>query len=107
MSESKEDESVEDEATDIKVNALDLKLSPNYSILWYRKVTFEQCDAGKLKWLKMPNKDKQRVDISHIYSYNKVMGKDCLKGIGRALSNTNFKILAWYVNEKTTYKIVK
>ena len=47
------------------------------------------------------------IDISHVYSYNKVMSKNCLKGIGKALSNTNFKILAWYVNEKYTYKIVK
>jgi hypothetical protein len=52
-------------------------------------------------------KNGQLVDISHVYSYNKVMGKDCLKGIGRALNNTNFKILAWYVNEKTTYTLVK
>lgn len=105
--EQKEDDSAEDEAADHKVDCLDVKLCPNYSVLWYRKVTFQQCDAGKLKWIRMLNKDKQKVHISHIYSYNKVMGKDCLKGIGKALGNTDFKILAWYVNEKLTYKIVK
>jgi len=30
------------------------------------------------------------------------MGHDCLWGIARALNKTNFKILAWYVNERDT-----
>jgi hypothetical protein len=67
---------------------------------------FEQVDAGKVEKIVM-TQDSKKVDVSHVYSYNKVMGKDCLKGIGRALNNTNFKILAWYVNEKSTYSYVK
>ena len=31
------------------------------------------------------------------------MGYDCLRGIAKALNNTNFKVLAWYKNEKETY----
>lgn len=82
------------------------QIKPDYNILWYCKCFFEQVDAGKVDKIAM-TKNNERVDVTHIYSYNKVMGKDCLKGIGRALNNTNFKILAWYVNEKSTYAIVK
>jgi hypothetical protein len=67
---------------------------------------FEQVDAGKVEKIVM-TKDNKKVDVTHIYSYNKVMGKGCLKSIGRAINNTNFKILAWFVNEKSTYSYVK
>ncbi len=84
----------------------ELTLNPNYSVLWWTKWFFEQVDAGKVDKIVL-DKLNQRVDVTHVYSYNKVMGKDCLAGIGRSLNNTNFKILSWYVNEKTTYRIVK
>ncbi|CAI2366798.1 unnamed protein product [Moneuplotes crassus] len=89
-----------------EVSSSDLVLAPNYSVLWCTKCVFEQVDAGKVDKIVL-NKLGRREDITHVYSYNKVMGKDCLAGIGRSLNNTNFKILSWYVNEKTTYRIVK
>lgn len=95
------------DGSDSKLEDYKFELKPDYSILWYRKVTFQQCDAGKQPKIQMINNDNELVDVSHVYSYNKVMGKSCLVGIGKALNNTNFKILAWYVNEKTTYSLVK
>ena len=103
---SKENSNDED-GSDSKIEDLDFEFKPNYSILWYRKVTFQQWDAGKLPKIQMLDNNNEMVDVSHVYSYNKVMGKECLKGIGKALNNTNFKVLAWYVNEKTTYSLVK
>jgi hypothetical protein len=35
-------------------------------------------------------------DISHIYSYNKVMSPDDRREISKILNRTNFKIMAWY-----------
>lgn len=91
---------------DLKAEDLNIEIRPNFSMLWYRKVQFEQWDAGKADRIQMLKGDRM-VDVTHVYSYNKVMGKDCLIGIGKALNNTNFKILAWYVNEKSTYDYVK
>ena len=48
--------------------------------------------------------DELEEDLTHIYSYNKVMGADCLRGIAKSLNQTNFKILAWYVNPHDTYR---
>ena len=42
-------------------------------------------------------------DVDFVYSYNKVMGQECLRGIANSLNHTNFKILAWYTNPKDTY----
>lgn len=106
-SNSREDDYHSEAESDTKMRGKKIKYKPNYSILWYRKVSFKQCDAGKLYKIRMLDRNRKPVDVSHVYSYNKVMGKDCLKGIGQALSNTNFKILAWYVNEKVTYSLVK
>ena len=55
----------------------------------------------------MRNLKGEVTDITHIYSYNKVMSQECLVGIGKSLDKTNFKILAWFTNEKRTYKLVK
>lgn len=49
-----------------------------------------------------PSSGGVREDISHVYSYNKVMSWDCLEAIAKALNRTNFKILAWYINPKDT-----
>jgi len=56
-------------------------------------VTFEVADAAK-----MPDKykDSYGEDITHIYSYNKVMTFEDRKNICRTLNKTNFKIMAWY-----------
>jgi len=96
-----------DNTIETRLKNLNLKLEPNYSILWFRNVSFQQCDAGKVHKLEMKNNAGETSDITHIYSYNKVMGKEWLEGIAQALNNTDFKILAWYVNEKSTYNLVK
>jgi hypothetical protein len=68
---------------------------------WYKNVFFEHCDASRLKKFDYYcEKEKRKKDISHIYSYNKVMGKECLKDISTALNNTNFKVLIWYFPPK-------
>ena len=36
------------------------------------------------------------MDITHIYSYNKVMSFADRKDISKILNKTNFKLLAWY-----------
>lgn len=41
-------------------------------------------------------------DITHIYSYNKVMSKNDCEGICEILNRTDFKILAWYYGPKDT-----
>ena len=40
--------------------------------------------------------DDEGRDISHIYSYNKVMSEEDRAGIAEILNRTNFKLLAWY-----------
>jgi hypothetical protein len=35
-------------------------------------------------------------DISHIYSYNKIMSIDDRKSISEILNRTNFRLMAWY-----------
>lgn len=44
-------------------------------------------------------------DFTHIYSFNKVMGKKWLQEIAKVLNRTNFKILVWYFNESSTLKL--
>jgi len=63
-------------------------------------VTFELGDAAK-----PANKyclEATGEDISHIYSYNKVMSKPDCEGICQILNRTNFKVLAWYYGPKDT-----
>lgn len=65
----------------------------NYSHSFNDKVFFELIDAaiGLEKY-----QTNEKTDITHIYSYNKVMSKHDRKRIAETLNRTNFKILAWY-----------
>ena len=66
--------------------------------IWYNKASFIAEDATKYK--SYINDLKQ--DYTHIYSYNKLMSKECRKKIAKILNNTQYKILAWYNNPKQT-----
>lgn len=90
-----------------KVKAVDesLKNRPSlkasYSDNWVDLVNFELCDAAK------PNQsyiDDEMKDITHIYSYNKVMSKEDTAGIAKILNQTNYKVLAWYFGPVDTKK---
>ena len=76
------------------------ELNAHYTNEWHELVSFEMCDAAK------PNQkyvnERSGEDISHIYSYNKVMSKTDCQGICEILNRTNFKILAWYYGPKDT-----
>ena len=60
---------------------------------WYDCVSFEKCDAAAPQ---DKYKDSYGNDITHIYSYNKVMSVEDRRGISKILNRTNFKIMAWY-----------
>ena len=76
-------------------------LMANYRKNWYEVVTFEVCDAAnpKDKYL-----DSYGNDISHIYSYNKVMSRSDRASISKILNRTNFKIMAWYFGPRESAK---
>ena len=40
--------------------------------------------------------DSEGKDISHIYSYNKIMSISDRRDIAAILNRTNFKLMAWY-----------
>lgn len=40
--------------------------------------------------------DSNGNDISHIYSYNKIMSLDDRRSISEILNRTNFRLMAWY-----------
>jgi len=97
---------------EVEDTTLKFDVKPNYDPLYFLKTEFVVVDAGKGCKVYDIKKDLSNLSetaptehISHIYSYNKVMGESCLRGISRTLNRTNFKILAWYVNEKTTYDV--
>ena len=48
--------------------------------------------------------DDLGLDITHIYSYNKVMSIEDTEGIASILNKTNYKVLAWYHGPKDTHK---
>lgn len=62
---SKEEEGSNADSDELKAENMTLTLRPNYSLLWYRKVFFEQCDAGKCKKVQM-SKQGRLVDVSHV-----------------------------------------
>ena len=66
-----------------------------YSDDWVDLVDFRLCDAAKPEERYIDNEDK---DITHIYSYNKVMSVKDLMGIADILNRTNYRVLAWYFN---------
>jgi len=67
---------------------------------WAKKLVFVSEDATKCKAYIA---DKKR-HFSHIYSYNKLMSKECRSKIAKILNKTKFKVLAWYSNPKQTKK---
>ena len=70
-------------------------LTSFYSDEWVDLVDFRLCDAAKPEERYIDNEDK---DITHIYSYNKVMSVKDLMGIADILNRTNYRVLAWYFN---------
>lgn len=46
--------------------------------------------------------DEEGKDITHIYSYNKVMSHKDRRGISEILNRTNYRVLAWYFNPDST-----
>jgi len=71
-----------------------------YNSNWYEKVKFISNDATKYKVYCNDNKEV----YTHIYSYNKLMSKECRSRIAKVLNKTNYKVLAWYSNPKQTVK---
>lgn len=69
------------------------KLVAFYREDWYSCLDFKFEDAAQQR-----NKytDSDGNDISHIYSYNKVMSIPDRRDISKILNRTNFKIMAWY-----------
>ena len=76
---------------------------------YYKLCSFIRKDATSYKAFTYENifkapPTKTRIHFSHIYSYNKLMSETCRTKICRILNRTNWKVLAWYSNEKTTRK---
>lgn len=68
---------------------------------WCERVSFEVCDAARPQEKYV---DSRNSDITHIYSYNKVMSLDDRKNISKILNRTNFKIMAWYFGPRDSAK---
>ena len=64
-----------------------------YSDSWIDLVDFSLCDAAKPEESYVDDLNK---DITHIYSYNRVMSIADLEGIAMILNRTNYRVLAWY-----------
>lgn len=44
--------------------------------------------------------DSRGEDVTHIYSYNKVMSTHDKRAIAKIMNRTNFKLMSWYFNPK-------
>ncbi len=64
-------------------------------------VTFEIVDAAKGTKRYVDSKGK---DITHIYSYNKVMSVNDREAICKILNKTDYRVLAWYFGPDDTKK---
>jgi hypothetical protein len=64
-------------------------------------VEFQQVDAAKFK---KSYTDADGKDITHIYSYNKVMSPEDAKSICETLNRTDFRVLAWYMSPENSKK---
>ena len=64
-------------------------------------MSFNLCDAAQdvEKYL-----DSFGKDITHIYSYNKIMSITDHKKIAETLNRTNFKILGWYIGPSDSWR---
>ena len=77
------------------------ELQSFYTHNWHDLVHFNVCDAAK------PDQsytDDDGRDITHIYSYNKVMSERDRAGIAKILNRTNYRVLAWYFGPRDTFK---
>jgi hypothetical protein len=98
----------EDEIRTLKEVLVDLKFCPMDENNWATKVVFEASDATVPKFYSTGDSFKQNGSpdkhYTHIYSYNKLMSKECRSKIAKILNKTNYKVLAWYSNPKQTKK---
>ena len=73
---------------------------------FYKKCSFLCNDATKYDdyHYNPPFDSKKEIKhpFTHIYSYNKLMGDTCKEKICEILNNSNWKVLAWYTNERQT-----
>lgn len=81
-------------------------LAFNYKLNWStsQKISFKSEDATKCFSYTVDSNDEKidrpenKMHFSHIYSYNKLMSKECRGKICQILNNTDYKVLAWYSN---------
>jgi hypothetical protein len=73
-----------------------------FSDSWANRCSFKLIDAAKVK--KYTEFSDESKDITHIYSYNKVMSPQDRKGICKILNRTNYRIMAWYFGPKDAEK---
>ena len=82
-----------------------LTFSPHDSE-FYKKCSFLCNDATKYEDYHydppFDAKKDMKHPFTHIYSYNKLMGDTCKEKICEILNNSDWKVLAWYTNEKQT-----
>ena len=73
---------------------------------FYKKCSFLCNDATKYDDYHydppFDGKKEMKHPFTHIYSYNKLMGDTCKEKICEILNNSDWKVLAWYTNEKQT-----
>ena len=73
---------------------------------FYKKCSFLCNDATKYNDYHydppFDAKKEAKHPFTHIYSYNKLMGDTCKEKICEILNNSDWKVLAWYTNEKQT-----
>ena len=73
---------------------------------FYKKCSFLCHDATKYDdyHYNPPFDSKKEIKhpFTHIYSYNKLMGDTCKEKVCEILNNSDWKVLAWYTNEKQT-----
>ena len=73
---------------------------------FYKKCSFLCNDATKYDdyHYNPPFDSKKEIKhpFTHIYSYNKLMGDTCKEKVCEILNNSDWKVLAWYTNEKQT-----
>jgi SAM-dependent methyltransferase len=73
---------------------------------FYKKCSFLCNDATKYSDYHydppFDAKKEMKHPFTHIYSYNKLMGDTCKEKICEILNNSDWKVLAWYTNERQT-----
>ena len=73
---------------------------------FYKKCSFLCNDATKYEDYHYDPpfdiKKETKHPFTHIYSYNKLMGDTCKEKVCEILNNSDWKVLAWYTNERQT-----